>query len=105
MKETLEMSGWDSEYYLLLPQMLIFDDDLNREDGVGEILSNRENHFIIYGTDWNSSLLGGLMRSANRHFDFSIAELSEYYLEDLSYVASMKNLYVLGGILIQEKGI
>lgn len=95
MIENLEKSGWDSDHYLLLPYTLIFDNDLNHEKGVEEIISNRENHFIVYGTDWSSILFNNIMRRAHRHFDFSIAELPGKSLEDLSYIASMKNLYVV----------
>lgn len=95
MIENLESMGWDSEHYLLLPYVLIFDYALDDEKDIENILKDRENHFIVYGTDWNSILFRSLMRGSNRHFDFSIAELEGKPLEDLSYVASMKNLYVV----------
>ena len=95
MIENLKNFGWDSEHYLLLPYVAIFNYDLNHENTIEEIISNRKNHFIIYGTDWNSILFRDLMRGANRHFDFSVAELAGGSLEDLSYVASMKDLYVV----------
>lgn len=95
MTGNLEANGWRSDQYVLIPFTILFDNELDENKDIREILKNRDNHFIIYGTDWNSMLFRSLMRGANRHFDFSIAELSGKPIEDLSYVASMKDMYVV----------
>ncbi len=95
MIENLEEHGWNSSQYVLIPFAILFDYEFNEKKDIKEIIENRDNHFIIYGTDWNSVLFRSLMRGANRHYDFSIAELSGKPIEDLSYVASMKDMYVV----------
>lgn len=95
MIENLEANGWHSSQYVLIPFAIIFDYEFDENKDIKEIIKNRDNHYIIYGTDWNSMLFRSLMRGANRHFDFSIAELSGKPIEDLSYVASMKDMYVV----------
>lgn len=95
MIEHLEANGWNSNQYVLIPSAILFDYELDEKKDIKEIFKNQDNHFIIYGTDWNSILFRNLMRGANRHFDFSIAELPGKPIEDLSYVASMKDMYVV----------
>ena len=84
MIEHLEANGWNSNQYVLIPSAILFDYELDEKKDIKEIFKNQDNHFIIYGTDWNSILFRNLMRGANRHFDFSIAELPGKPIEDLS---------------------
>jgi len=95
MIENLMANGWHYDQYVLIPLVILFDYELDEKKNIKEIIKNRDNHFIIYGTDWNSILFRLLMRGANRHFDFSIAELPGNPIEDLSYVTSMKDMYVV----------
>lgn len=91
----LEAYGWNSNQYVVIPFAILFEYEFDEKKDIKEIIKNRDNHYIIYGTDWTSVLFRDLMRGANRHFDFSIAELWGKPIEDLSYVASMKDVYVV----------
>lgn len=95
MIDNLVTHRWDSDHYTVIPYAIIFDNEIDYKKDIKGIINNRDNHYIVYGTDWNSILFRDLMRGAGRHFDFSIAELSSKPIEDLSYVAAMENMYVV----------
>ena len=91
----LEANGWHFSQYVLVPFAILFNYEVDEKKDIKGIIKNRDNHYIVYGTDWSSMLFQSLMRGANRHFDFSIAELPGKSIEDLSYVASMEDMYVV----------
>ncbi len=95
MIDNLVTHGWNSDHYVVIPYAILFDNEMDDKKDIKGIINNRDNHYIIYGTDWNSILFRNLMRGAGRHFDFSIAELAGMSIEDLSYVASMEDMYVV----------
>lgn len=95
MIDTLKALGWNRENFLVIPYALIFDNELAVKGEIGAILKNPENHFVVYGNDWNNILFKDLMRGSKRHFDFSIIESDNNSVEDLSFLASKENVYVV----------
>lgn len=90
MLENLYSFGWDDDHITSIPMSVLFDNELERRNDLEDILGNKRNHYIVYGSDWNSILFRDLISVTGRHFDFSIADMQG---EDLSYVAAMENVY------------
>ena len=51
MIENLMANGWHYDQYVLIPLVILFDYELDEKKNIKEIIKNRDNHFIIYGTD------------------------------------------------------
>lgn len=95
MIDNLEINGWNCDNYVIIPYTILFCNELNVQQNIREIFKNSDNHFIVCGSDWRSVLFRDLMRESKRHFDFSVAELGDQSIEDLSYVLSIKEIYVV----------
>lgn len=95
MIDNLVVNGWDAEHYILIPKEIIFDIEPDYQGDIRAVLKNKENHFVAYGNHWYNTPFRSLMRGAKRHYDFTIPELGRNVHEDLRYVTSLENLYIV----------
>lgn len=94
MIEKLQREGWNKEHYLVMPQLLFFHKELIERDDLEEIIEDKNNHFIVYGSDWSSILFRDLMRQAGKKVDYFIS-ISDGLCDDLSLFNEMHNYYVV----------